>query len=59
MGVTINLVPQEDMLDIYNSKEYWEMNSFPAKDSMQVVDGILYIKTENKEKDPYTDKKEE
>ena len=59
MGVTINLVPQEDMLDIYNSKEYWEMNSFPAKDSMQVVDGILYIKTENKEKDPYTEKKEE
>ena len=56
LGITINLIPIEDMTDIYNSKEYWEMNSFPAKDSMQVVDGILYIKTENKETTPYSEK---
>ena len=51
----MNLVPIEDMTDIYNSKEYWEMNSFPAKDSMKVVDGVLYIKTENKETAPYSE----
>ena len=56
LGITINLVPQEDMLEIYNSKEYWEMDSFPAANSMQVVDGVLYIKTENKEATPYSEK---
>ena len=56
LGITINLVPIEDMTDIYNSKEYWEMNSFPAKDSIQVIDGVLYIKTENKEIVPYSEK---
>lgn len=56
LGITINLVPGEKMFDIYNSKEYWEMDSFPAKDSMKVVDGILYIKTENKETTPYESK---
>ena len=56
LGITMNLVPIEDMTDIYNSKEYWEMNSFPAKDSMKVVDGVLYIKTENKETVPYSER---
>ena len=44
------------METIYNSKEYWEMDSFPAKNSMKVVDGVLYIKTENKETTPYSEK---
>ncbi len=56
LGITINLVSISEMTDIYNSKEYWEMNSFPAKDSIQVVDGILYVKTENKENTPYSEK---
>lgn len=56
LGISIHLIPIEDMTDIYNSKEYWEMDSFPAKDSMKVVDGILYIKTENKETTPYSEK---
>lgn len=56
LGITINLIPIEDMTDIYNSKEYWEMDSFPARDSMKVVDGVLYIKTENKETTPYSEK---
>ena len=56
LGITINLIPIENMGEIYHSKEYWEMNSFPAKDSMQVVDGVLYIKTENKETVPYNEK---
>lgn len=54
LGITINLVPIGDMTDIYNSKEYWEMESFPAKESIKVVDGILYVKTENKETIPYS-----
>lgn len=53
LGITINLVSGEEMSDIYYSEEYWEMNSFPAKDSMKVVNGILYIKTENRETTPW------
>ena len=56
LGITINLVPTENMTEIYNSKEYWEMESFPAKSSMKVVDGVLYIKTENQETTPYAQK---
>lgn len=56
LGISINLIPGENMGEIYNSKEYWEMDSFPAKNSMKVVDGILYVKTENKEATPYSEK---
>ena len=56
LGITINLIPIEDMTEIYNSKEYWEMESFPSANSMKVVDGILYIKTENQETVPYDEK---
>lgn len=56
LGMSINLIPIENMTDIYNSKEYWEMDSFPNDNSMKVVDGILYIKTENKETVPYSEK---
>jgi len=56
LGITMELVPIENMGDIYNSKEYWEMDSFPAQNSMKVVDGILYVKTENKETTPYSEK---
>ena len=56
LGISINLVPIENMTEIYNSKEYWEMDSFPAQNSMKVVDGVLYVKTENKETIPYNEK---
>ena len=46
LGVTINLVPDEEMERIYGTKEYQELKSFPEENSMIVVDGILYIKTE-------------
>lgn len=49
LGITINLVSDEEMLTIYNSEEYREMGSFPAADSVKVVDGILYVKLENSE----------
>lgn len=46
LGITINLVPDEEMERIYTTKEYQELSSFPQEGSMKVVDGILYIKTE-------------
>ncbi len=47
LGITINLVSDEEMLAIYNSEAYREMGSFPAADSVKVVDGVLYVKLEN------------
>lgn len=49
LGVNMNLVPSEDMLRIYYCDEYRALDSFPGANSMKVVDGILYIKTENVE----------
>jgi hypothetical protein len=36
----------ERIVEIAESKEYEEMDSFPAKDSIKIVDGVMYIKTE-------------
>lgn len=46
LGVTINLVSDQEMEAIYQSKEYQALDSFPGQNSMKVVNGILYIKTE-------------
>ena len=40
------ITDSEQIISIYNSDAYREMDSFPAKDSVKIVDGILYIKTE-------------
>lgn len=50
-GVHIELVPLADMVDIIQTPEYKELNTFPQPDSMKVVDGVLYIRTENHFKD--------
>lgn len=47
LGITVELVSDEQMVEIYNSPEYQSMGSFPAADSVKVVDGILYVKLEN------------
>lgn len=47
LGITIELASSEEIDEMYNSVVYQKMGSFPAEDSMQIVDGILYIKTEN------------
>ena len=47
-GVHIELVPIEDMVEIIRDPRYIELQVFPKQDSMKVVDGILYIRTENK-----------
>lgn len=46
-GVNIETVPLEDMVDIIQTPEYKELSVFPKENSMKVVDGILYIRTEN------------
>ncbi len=47
LGATLNIMSPEEMEDIYFSQEYIEMESFPAESSIKIVDGIMYIKTEN------------
>ena len=51
LNVSVNVITDADtIVEIYNSDAYREMDSFPAKDSVKVVDGILYVKTEPPEK---------
>lgn len=47
LGATLNILPQEAMGDIYESEPYIAMDSFPGPDSIRIMDGIMYIKTEN------------
>lgn len=46
LNVTINPIVGDQIIEIYNSPEYREMDSFPAESSIRIVDGIMYIKTE-------------
>ena len=46
LNVTINPIVGDQIIEIYNSPEYQEMDSFPAESSIRIVDGIMYIKTE-------------
>ena len=46
MGITFNfLMPDE--ANYYDTQEYIDMPSFPGAGSTKVVDGVLYVKTEN------------
>ena len=47
-GVKMELVDIEDVPRYISTPEYIEMEVFPKQNSMKVVDGILYIRTENK-----------
>ncbi len=49
LGATLNFLPADAMAEMYYSPEYREMESFPGKDSIRIIDGILYVKTENRE----------
>ncbi|MCM1541487.1 MAG: glucosyltransferase domain-containing protein [Blautia sp.] len=50
LGATLNIQPPEAMAEMYYSEEYEAMDSFPGKDSIRIIDGIMYIKTENRER---------
>lgn len=47
LGATLNILPAEAMAEMYYSEEYTAMESFPGRDSIRIIDGILYVKTEN------------
>ncbi|MBE5883483.1 MAG: hypothetical protein E7291_03520 [Lachnospiraceae bacterium] len=51
LGATLNFLDVEAVGEIYYTEEYMEMVSFPGADSVKVVDGILYVKTENATRD--------
>ncbi len=51
LGATLNFVESDEMADIYYSEEYMEMDGFPGEESTKVVDGVLYVKTENADRD--------
>ena len=50
LGAELNILPAEVMGEIYYSEEYRAMDSFPGENSTKVVDGVLYVKTENVDK---------
>lgn len=47
LGASLNFLSGDIIVEVYESPEYQEMGSFPAADSIRIVDGIMYIKTEN------------
>ncbi len=49
LNSTTNPITGDQIIEIYNSPEYREMDSFPAENSIRIVDGIMYIKTEPQE----------
>lgn len=49
IGASLNILPPDSMEEMYYSPLYREMESFPGKDSIRIMDGIMYIKTENQE----------
>ena len=51
LGASLNLVPAEKETEIYYSDEYIAMESFPGDTSVQMIDGIIYVKTEDAVRD--------
>ena len=48
LGITIEIVDQETVGEIYNTSAiYQSLDSFPGENCTQVVDGVLYVRTEN------------
>lgn len=52
LGATLNFLDVETVGNIYlYDEEYIAMDTFPGANSVKVVDGILYVKTENTGRD--------
>lgn len=52
LGATLNFLDVETAGDIYlHDEEYIAMDTFPGANSVKVVNGILYVKTENTGRD--------
>ncbi len=50
LGATLNILPPEAMEEMYYAPEYIEMESFPGESAIKIIDGVMYIKTENVER---------
>lgn len=48
LGATLNILPADVMEEMYYDEEYVSMESFPGRDSIRIIDGVMYIKTENR-----------
>lgn len=46
MGITFNFISPDEG-NYYDAPEYIALDSFPGPDATKVVDGVLYVKTEN------------
>lgn len=51
LGASLNILEPEAMSEMYYADVYKEMDSFPGEHSIKIIDGILYIKTENVNRD--------
>lgn len=51
LGATLNFLDVDTVGNIYFSEEYVAMDTFPGANSVKVVDGIVYVKTENTGRD--------
>lgn len=50
LGASLNMLPPAAMGEMYYDEVYVNMKSFPAEDSIKIIDGVMYIKTENMDK---------
>lgn len=57
LGATLNILPADAMAEMYYSEEYRAMESFPGRTSIKIIDGIMYVKTENIDKNPVVEGK--
>ena len=51
LGATLNFVSEEEENAIYYSDRYIAMESFPGETSVQLVDGVIWVKTEDADRD--------
>lgn len=51
LGASLNFLDVGTVGDIYYSDEYIAMDSFPGKNSVKLVDGVIYVKTENADRE--------
>lgn len=47
LGATLNILPADAMAEMYYSEAYTAMDTFPGADSIRIIDGVMYVKTEN------------
>ena len=51
LGASLNFLDVDTVGEIYYSEEYIAMESFPGENSVKLVDGVIYVKTENAARD--------